>query len=145
MGKGLDPEFNFMEVAKPFAMQIMANGNPSSDVSTVFGELGRQAAEMSNTALGLPRRIEDTLEKLERGDIRVRVRSTETDRLLRRISGVNMGTNYTLLICTFVLSATLLIATGYGWWAMLPGVMAIGFGVVLFRLWRKIERADRMP
>lgn len=145
VGKGLDPEFNFMEVAKPFAMQIMANGNPSSDVSTVFGELGRQAAEMSNTALGLPRRIEDTLEKLERGDIRVRVRSTETDRLLRRISGVNMGTNYTLLICTFVLSATLLIATGYGWWAMLPGVMAIGFGVVLFRLWRKIERADRMP
>lgn len=27
VGKGLDPEFNFMEVAQPFAMQIMTNGN----------------------------------------------------------------------------------------------------------------------
>jgi predicted unusual protein kinase regulating ubiquinone biosynthesis (AarF/ABC1/UbiB family) len=33
VGKGLDPEFNFMEVAKPFAMQIMNNGNGSEGKS----------------------------------------------------------------------------------------------------------------
>jgi len=88
VGKGLDPEFNFMEVARPFAMQLMSQGNPQTDANNLLTEFSRQAAQVSSSALGLPRRIEDTLDKLERGDIRVRVRSTETDRLLRRLGGV---------------------------------------------------------
>jgi predicted unusual protein kinase regulating ubiquinone biosynthesis (AarF/ABC1/UbiB family) len=85
VGKGLDPDFNFMEVAKPYAMQLMTNMN-GNDGNSFLNELSRQAAQVSSTALGLPRRLEDTLEKLERGDVRVRVRSPETDRLLRRQS-----------------------------------------------------------
>lgn len=76
VGKGLDPDFNFMEVARPFAMQLMTNGNGSRSNGLsdgILSEIGRQAAQVSSTALGLPRRIEDTLDKLERGDIRVRV------------------------------------------------------------------------
>lgn len=145
VGKGLDPEFNFMEVAKPFAMQLMTNGNPASDANSLLGELSRQAAQVSTTALGLPRRIEDTLDKLERGDIRVRVRSTETDRILRRMNGVNMGTNYTLLLCTFTLSATILLVNGYAWIAAFAGLAALGMGIVLVRLMIRIDRADRMP
>lgn len=145
VGKGLDPEFSFMEVAKPFAMQLMTNGNSVSDANSILGELGRQAAQVSSTALGLPRRIEDTLDKLERGDIRVRVRSTETDRILRRLSGVNMGTNYTLLVCAFTLSATILLATGQAIWAIIPAVAAGLAAIALIRLLMRIERADRMP
>jgi Predicted unusual protein kinase len=33
VGRGLDPEFNFMEVAQPFAMQLMSNGNGSEQVA----------------------------------------------------------------------------------------------------------------
>ncbi len=145
VGKGLDPEFNFMEVAKPFAMQIMSNGNPASEANSILGELSRQAAQVSSTALGLPRRLEETLDKLERGDIRVRVRSTETERILRRMSGVNMGTNYTLLVCTFILSATILLVTGYVWVSLLPAVAALMTGIMLIRLMLRIDRADRMP
>ncbi|MGA7934918.1 MAG: AarF/ABC1/UbiB kinase family protein [Kovacikia sp.] len=145
VGKGLDPEFNFMEVAKPFAMQIMANGNPSSEASNILGELSRQAAQVSNTALGLPRRIEETLDKLERGDLRVRVRSIETDRVLRRLSGVNMGTNYTLLVCTFTLSATIILATGHAWWALIPTIAAILAAIALVRLLIRLDRSERTP
>jgi len=145
VGKGLDPDFNFMEVAKPFAMEIMANGNPSSDANSIFGELSRQAAQVSSTALGLPRRIEDTLDKLERGDLRVRVRSIETERLLRRLSGVNMGTNYTLLVCAFTLSATILVATGYGLWALIPTIAAAGAAIALVRLMMRLDRSERTP
>lgn len=144
VGKGLDPDFNFMEVAKPFAMQIMANGNPSSDANSILSEFGRQAAQVSSTALGLPRRIEDTLDKLERGDVRVRVRSIETDRILRRLSGVNMGTNYTLLVCAFTLSATILLATGYGWWALIPALAALAAGVTFIRLMMRLDRSERI-
>ncbi len=144
VGKGLDPDFNFMEAAKPFATQLMANGN-SNDSSSILGELGRQAAQVSNTALGLPRRLEDTLEKLERGDIRVRVRSVETDRMLRRVSGVNMATNYTLLVGAFLLSATILLVFEYVWLAVAAGAIAAIAGIALVRLLMRIARADRLP
>ncbi|NES94913.1 MAG: AarF/ABC1/UbiB kinase family protein [Desertifilum sp. SIO1I2] len=144
VGKGLDPEFNFMEVAKPYAMQIMSNGNTSPG-NDIISELSRQAAQVSNTAFGLPRRLEYTLDKLERGDIRVRVRSTETDRLLRRLTGVNMGTNYAVIIAALLVSATVLLVNGY---ALLAGVglaIAIVLGVALIRLIRRLNRYERMP
>jgi predicted unusual protein kinase regulating ubiquinone biosynthesis (AarF/ABC1/UbiB family) len=143
VGKGLDPEFNFMEVAKPFAMQIMTNGN-SSESTGLFTELGRQAAQVGNTALGLPRRIEDTLEKIERGDLRVRVRSTETDRVLRRLSNVNIGTNYALLIGAFTLSATILLVNHFVWLAVLAATMAVLAAIALIRLMIRLDRHERM-
>lgn len=146
VGKGLDPNFNFMEVAQPFAMQIMSNGNGSNHSLSegLLGELGRQAAQVSSTALGLPRRVEDTLEKLDRGDLRIRVRSTETDRVLRRISGVNMGTNYTLLVGAFTVSATILLVNNFIWLAALCAVAATIAGIALIRLIIRLDRLDRM-
>lgn len=144
VGRGLDPEFNFMEVAQPFAMQLMTNGNGSDPTSSIFNELGRQAAQVSSTALGLPRRLEETLDKLEQGDLRIRVRSAETERLLRRISSVQMGTNYTLVMSSFVLSATILFVSNQVWPAVAVALLAAGTGFVLLRLLKRIDRLDRM-
>ncbi len=146
VGKGLDPDFNFMEVAQPFAMQLMndsnlGNGNLSN---TILDELSRQAVKVSSSAINLPQKLEDTIEKLERGDLRVRIRSTESDRLVRRLGSIQMGTNYALLTSAFVLSATLLFVNGY--WQFAIGAISIGAipGFSLFRLLRKIDRIDRM-
>ncbi|WP_369076435.1 ABC1 kinase family protein [Coleofasciculus sp. LEGE 07081] len=143
VGKGLDPEFNFMEVAKPFALQIMTNGK-SPDGNSFLNELGRQAAQVSSTALGLPRRIEDTIEKLERGDLRLRVRSIESDRILRRMSSIQLGTNYALLVSAFTLSATILFVNGKVGLAVVVAVMAAIMAFVLIRLLRRLDRFDRM-
>jgi predicted unusual protein kinase regulating ubiquinone biosynthesis (AarF/ABC1/UbiB family) len=144
VGRGLDPQFNFMEVAQPFAIQLMTNGNGSDTTSSIFNELGRQAAQVSSTALGLPRRIEETIDKLEQGDLRIRVRSAETERLLRRISSVQMGTNYTLLLSAFTLSATILFVNNQIWPAVVVALLAAGIGLVLLRLFKRIDRLDRM-
>ncbi len=143
VGKGLDPDFNFMEVARPFAMQIMTNGN-TPDGNSFLNELGRQAAQVGSTALGLPRRIEDTIEKLERGDLRVRVRSIESDRILRRISSIQLGTNYTLLISAFTLSATILFVNGNVGLAVVVVLVAAIAAFALIRLLRRLDRFDRM-
>ena len=144
VGKGLDPDFNFMEAAKPFAMKLMTNGKPSESTAGLFNEIGRQAAQMSSTALGLPRRIEDTIDKLERGDIRVRVRSIESDRILRRLNGVNMATNYTLLVGTFTISATLLLINNYIWLAVVAAAIAVMAAIGLIRLLMRLDRFERM-
>ncbi|BAY08796.1 ABC-1 domain-containing protein [Calothrix sp. NIES-2098] len=143
VGKGLDPEFNFMEVAKPYAMQLMTNMN--GDQSNSFlNELSRQAVQVSTTAFGLPRRLEDTLEKLERGDMRMRVRSLETERLLRRQSNIQIGISYALLISGFTLSGTILLVNHYVFLAVLTGLIAAAIAVLLIRLLLRLERADRM-
>ncbi|MBH8566191.1 AarF/ABC1/UbiB kinase family protein [Nostoc sp. CENA67] len=143
VGKGLDPEFNFMEVAQPYAMQLMTNMN-GSETNSFLNELSRQAVQVSTTAFGLPRRLEDTLEKLERGDMRVRVRSIETERLLRRQSNIQLGMSYAVIISGFTLSATLLLVNHYGWLALVAGLIAAVVSVILIRLLLRLDRYDRM-
>jgi predicted unusual protein kinase regulating ubiquinone biosynthesis (AarF/ABC1/UbiB family) len=142
VGKGLDPEFNFMEVAQPFALELMSeSGSVSNDF---FNELGRQAAQVGNTAFGLPRRIEDTLDKLEQGDIRVRVRSSETDRLLRRLNLVQMSTSYAVLVGALIVSGTLCFIHGSLAGGLTLTLLASGVAVALLRLIMKINRFDRL-
>ena len=144
VGKGLDPEFNFMEVAQPFALDIMtANTNGKNVTGTILDELGRQAVQVSSTALGLPRRIEDTIEKLERGDIRVRVRSTESERLLRRLGISQMATNYTIIISALLISGTILFTTGYQLLASIALIVSIIPFILLIRLLKRLDRLDR--
>ncbi len=143
VGKGLDPDFNFMEVAKPYAMQLMTNTN-GSEGNSFLNELSRQAAQVSSTALGLPRRLEDTLDKLERGDVRVRVRSIETERLMRRQSNIQLSTTYGLIISGFTLSATILLVNHYVWLALIAGLIAAGVTGLLLRLLLRLDRYDRM-
>ena len=146
LGKGLDPSFNFMEVAKPYATNLMENGNgkESGNLSTAFfGELGRQAAQVGNTAIALPRRIDETLAKLDRGDIRVRVKSQETDRMLRRLSNVGIGLIYALLGATSFLCATLLFINSSQIPAIIVAIVAVLFVLVLLRLLSKLDRPER--
>ncbi|WP_017652380.1 ABC1 kinase family protein [Fortiea contorta] len=143
VGKGLDPEFNFMEVAKPYAMQLMTNMN-GPESNSFLNELSRQAVQVSTTALGLPRRLEDTLEKLERGDMRVRVRSIETERLLRRQGNIQLGISYALLISGFTLSGTILLVNHYLWLALLAGLIAVVVAGILIRMLLRLDRYDRM-
>jgi predicted unusual protein kinase regulating ubiquinone biosynthesis (AarF/ABC1/UbiB family) len=140
VGKGLDPNFNFMEIAQPFAMRLMSNGNPTTDLSNLLGDLGRQASQASNSALGLPRRLDETLDRLDRGDLRVRVKSSETDRLLRQITSVNLGTNFTMISCACIISATLLVVNGLAWFALIPGVAAGASGFAFLRIMLKLQR-----
>ncbi len=144
VGKGLDPEFNFMEVARPFATELMNSGNGSTG-NDLLGELSRQATQMSNTALGLPRRLEEALDKLEQGDLRIRVRSTETDRLLRRMSSLSLVNTYGILVSGFTVSAAILIVAEEVGLAVLALLLAIALGIILVRLLGRINRLDRMP
>jgi predicted unusual protein kinase regulating ubiquinone biosynthesis (AarF/ABC1/UbiB family) len=143
VGKGLDPEFNFMEVAQPYAMKLMTNTNGKNG-NTIFDEIGRQAAQVGTTALGLPRRIDDTIDKLERGDLRVRVRSIESERVMRRLSAIQLGTNYTVLVSAFLICATLLLVGGYKILAAIAATIALLPGWALLRLLKRLDRIDRM-
>jgi predicted unusual protein kinase regulating ubiquinone biosynthesis (AarF/ABC1/UbiB family) len=142
VGRGLDSEFNFMEVAKPYAMQLMTNMN-GSEGNSILNELSRQAVQVSTTALGLPRRLEDVIEKLERGDVRLRVRAIETERLLRKQSSLQLASVYAVILSGFTLSASILLIKDYIWLAVGAGLIAAFVSWLLIRLLLRLDRTDR--
>jgi len=143
VGKGLDPNFNFMEVAQPFALQVMNDFNNNGVGKSIFDELSRQAFQVSNTALNLPRRLEDTIERLERGDIRLRVRSLESERLLRRVASMQMTTNYSLFMSALILSSTILVVNGLWQLSIAVAVISLFPAFSLFRLLRQLDKFDK--
>ena len=143
VGKGLDPNFNFMEVAQPFALELVSDMDGSTG-NSIIDEITRQASQVSNTALSLPRRIDDTIEKLDRGDIRLRVRSVESDRLLRRLGMMQMATNYSVFISALVICGTLLFVNGYVKLAVTVIILSLIPAWTLIRLLRRINRLDKM-
>lgn len=143
VGKGLDPEFQFMEVAKPFAMELMTNQSNGSR-NDLLEEFSRQAAQVGSSALNLPRRLEDTLDKLDRGDLRIRVRSSETDRLLRCLSTAQVSNNYAVLSSAFVIASVILWVNKEIWFATITAVLSILMGIALFRALKRLDRLERM-
>ncbi len=146
LGKGLDPDFNFIEIAKPYALNLMENrnGQEIGSFSTNFlGEIGKQAAQMSTSALTLPRKLEDTILKLERGDIRMRVRAQETDRILRKISGIASAMVFAILGTAFLLSATALFIAGWRWLSLVPLILSLFLVGTAIRTLVRQEKLDR--
>ncbi len=142
LGKGLDPDFNFIEIAKPYALNLMENRNGTDSFSAGFlGEIGKQAAQMSSSALSLPRKLEDTILKLERGDIRMRVKAQETDRILRKISGIASAMVFAILGTGFLLSATALFIAGWRWFALAPLIIAL---ILVGNTFRTLVRQDKL-
>jgi predicted unusual protein kinase regulating ubiquinone biosynthesis (AarF/ABC1/UbiB family) len=65
VGRSLDPGFSLIAIARPYLLPLMtASGNGPNDF---LGELSRQAAEVGSRALSLPRRLEDSLSRIEQG------------------------------------------------------------------------------
>lgn len=112
LGKVLDPKFNFMAVAQPYATELMSD-RIEAGTNTLIDQIGKQAAQFTNTSLSLPRRIEETLTKFEQGDIRVRTRAVETDRLLRQLAVLGTATVYAIILGTLLLTATQLLIAGF--------------------------------
>ncbi len=142
LGKGLDPEFNFIEVAKPFAEELMNSSHPERE--TLLAQVSRQAVEFTSTSLSLPRRLETALSKLEQGELRLRVRSSETERLLRQLNSTGWGTTYAVLFATFFLSATQLFLAGHATLAMVTLALAVLAAAALLRVLLKAKELDRL-
>jgi hypothetical protein len=60
------------------------------------------------------------------------------------MTSVQMGTNYALLMSAFTLSATILFVSNQVWAAVAVAVLAAGAGFALLRLFKRIDRFDRM-
>ncbi len=133
VGRYLDPEFNLIAIAKPFLLPLMTSKNPDSN--DLFNELGRQVTEIGSKAVGLPKRLDENLEKLEQGDLQLQVRMGESDRQLRRMINAQQSLGNSVLLGSLAISSALLASTNRPFLFLIP--ITIGFPIALS--WIKLK------
>ncbi len=133
VGRYLDPEFNLIAIAKPFLLPLMTSTN--QDSNDLFNELGRQVTEIGSKAVGLPKRLDENLEKLEQGDLQLQVRMGESDRQLRRMINAQQSLGNSVLLGSLAISSALLASTNKPFLFLIP--VTIGFPITLS--WIKLK------
>ncbi|CAL0306618.1 unnamed protein product [Lupinus luteus] len=92
IGKGLDPRFDITEIAKPYALELLKFREAGVEVilkdfkkrqdrqSQAFYNLFRQADRVE--------KIAEIIQRLEQGDLKLRVRTLESERAFQRVATV---------------------------------------------------------
>ncbi|MCY7331380.1 MAG: AarF/ABC1/UbiB kinase family protein [Pseudanabaena sp. CAN_BIN31] len=131
----LDPEYNFTTAAQPFVKSIvLAKGRGNT-----LGALAQQGKDFLIYQLNKPSRMEILLERLEerieRGELMIQVKSSESDRTLKRINIAVKALIYACLTGFLALAGAVLLvgATAYTGWAIAVFVAASFSGLSLIR------------
>jgi predicted unusual protein kinase regulating ubiquinone biosynthesis (AarF/ABC1/UbiB family) len=131
----LDPEYNFTTAAQPFVKSIVLTKGRGN----TLGALAQQAKDFLVYQLNKPSRMEILLERLEerieRGELMIQVKSSESDRTLKRINIAVKALIYACLTGFFALAGAVLLVgtTAYAGWAI-AAFMGAGFsGFALIR------------
>ena len=98
IGKGLDAQYDLTKLAQPFLKELidLRDGNAFVSLLKQWGKnLGWRPIDISN-AIQTPRKIasiDQTITKMERGDLKLRVRVLESERAFKRMELLqdNMG------------------------------------------------------
>jgi predicted unusual protein kinase regulating ubiquinone biosynthesis (AarF/ABC1/UbiB family) len=142
VGRSLDPSFSLVAIARPYLLPLMsASGNGPNDL---FNQLGRQAVEVGSRALGLPQRLEDSLSRIEQGDLQVQIRAGETDRLLRRVALSQQSAGQSMLLGALLVSAALLAASTRPMLTAVPIVLSAPVGLSWLKLQARLRRDGRI-
>ncbi len=142
VGRYLDPEFNLIAIAKPFLLPLMTSKNPDSN--DLFNELGRQVTEIGSKAVGLPKRLDENLEKLEQGDLQLQVRMGESDRQLRRMINAQQSLGNSVLLGSLAISSALLASTNRPFLLLIPATISFPIAISWIKLKFKMRSDSRL-
>nr|WP_228009124.1 AarF/ABC1/UbiB kinase family protein [Cyanobium sp. LEGE 06113] len=142
VGRSLDPGFSLVAIARPYLLPLMtSSGNGGGDL---LGELSRQAAEVGSRALGIPRRLDDSLARIEQGDLQVQIRAGETDRLLRRLALAQQSAGQSMLLAGLAVAASLLATSRQPALVVIPAVASLPVGLGWLKLQSRLSRDGRL-
>jgi predicted unusual protein kinase regulating ubiquinone biosynthesis (AarF/ABC1/UbiB family) len=142
VGRSLDPGFSLMAIARPYLLPLMsASGNGPNDL---FNEITRQAADVGSRALGIPRRLDESLARIEQGDLQVQIRAGETDRLLRRLALAQQSAGQSFLMGGLAVAAALLAASTRPALVAVPLVLGVPVGLGWLKLQARLKRDGRL-
>jgi predicted unusual protein kinase regulating ubiquinone biosynthesis (AarF/ABC1/UbiB family) len=150
VGRSLDPGFSLISIARPYLLPLMtaSGGGPSggfgSGTNDLLNSLTRQAAEVSTRALGIPRRLDESLARIEQGDLQVQIRAGETDRLLRRLALAQQSAGQSMLLAGLAVASALLATSSRPALVAIPLVLGLPVGLSWLKLQTRLKRDGRL-
>jgi predicted unusual protein kinase regulating ubiquinone biosynthesis (AarF/ABC1/UbiB family) len=142
VGRYLDPEFNLIAIAKPFLLPLMTSKN--SESNDLLNELGRQVTEIGTKAVGLPKRLDENLERLEQGDLQLQVRMGESDRQFRRMINAQQTLGNSVLLGSLAISSALLASTNRPFLFFIPIILGFPISISWIKLQFKMRSESRL-
>lgn len=144
IARALDPQYNLLAAAQPFIKRIAFSENKSSLLKT----LARQTKDFLQYRLNKPTRTELLLSRLESrlelGELQVRVRPLESDRLLKRIQLGIKSLIYTGLTGFSLVSATILLVHNYQGGAIALFCFSLFWFILLMRSLVRLAVRERL-
>ena len=102
---------------------------------------------MGSRALGIPRRLDESLARLEQGDLQVQVRSGDSERILRRLVLAQQSSGQAMLLGGLAIAAAILSTSlsASPWLAVLPlaAMAPVVKGWLQANL--RLRREERLP
>ena len=146
VGRNLDPSFNLVSIAKPYLLPLMTSSNSNSN--DLINEIGRQVGELGSRAVAIPKRLDESLERLEQGDLKLQIRMGESDRQLRRMISAQQSMGQSILLGCLGITSSLLVSSQKPIFSFIP--LFVGFPI--FINWTKLQlrmnrdaRIDKFP
>ncbi|XP_052190132.1 protein ACTIVITY OF BC1 COMPLEX KINASE 8, chloroplastic isoform X1 [Diospyros lotus] len=151
IGKGLDPRFDITEIAKPYALELLRFREAGVEVilkdfrkrwdrqSRAFYNLFRQADRVEKLA--------QIIQRLEQGDLKLRVRALESERAFQRVAAVQKTIGSAVAAGTLVNLATILYLNSIRVPSMVAYAFCAVFGFqVLFGILKvkKLDQRERL-
>lgn len=142
VGRSLDPAFSLVAIAKPYLLPLMTSSG--SGTNDLLNEISRQAAEVGSRALGIPRRLDESLSRIEQGDLQVQIRAGETDRLLRRLALAQQSAGQSFLLGGLAVASALLAASTRPALVAVPLVLGVPVGLSWLKAQARLARDGRL-
>lgn len=144
IGYTLDPNFSFVKIAAPYAQELLDIRQKRQTGTQLVEQIRKQADDARTSAVSMPyrvQRIEEIVNQLDSGDLKLRVRVLESERAARKATILQMATMYTVFGGTLLnLGVTL---TNQGSQILANGSF-IGAGVFFTLFLRSMQRVKKL-
>ncbi|KAK9284351.1 hypothetical protein L1049_023522 [Liquidambar formosana] len=144
IGYSLDPDFSFVKIAAPYAQELLDMRQKQHGGTQLVEELRKQADDARTYTMSMPyrvQRIEEFVQQLESGDLKLRVRVLESERAARKATVLQMATMYTVLGGTLLNLGVTLSTQGS---QVIANGSFIGAGVFLTLFIRSMQRVKKL-
>jgi predicted unusual protein kinase regulating ubiquinone biosynthesis (AarF/ABC1/UbiB family) len=147
IGKSLDPRFDISEISAPYARELLLEGNPvmakyAKDIKRRFETQNRAVVNLFKS----PNKIDDvaaTMARLEKGDLKLRVRALEAERACARVEAWQRIIGSALLASMLINVGTVLSVSALSMQASFSFIGASFFGLMSLSGFFKVTQLEK--
>ena len=142
VGRMLDPGFNLVSVTKPYLIELMTSNNQTPN--DLINQFGRQVGELGSKAVGIPKRIDESLERLEQGDLQLQIRMGESDRQFKKMFTAQKTLGHSILIGSLSIASALLVTNKQNNFALIPLFFALPISIDWIKCQLSMRKGSRL-